>query len=72
MGLDSRVVTGYAKSGEFHPGVDQFDEPNHHWNSVLINGNWFLLDTMWGAGVLNESNIFEFKLRDFYFLTPAE
>lgn len=72
MGLDARLVTGYAKSSGFEPGVDRYTEPNHHWNSVLLNGNWYLLDVMWGSGTVNAQNEFEFKLRDFYFLTPPE
>ena len=72
IGLDSRVVTGYAKSGGFEPGVDRFGDPNHHWNTVLLNGSWYLMDVMWGSGVVNAQNKFEFKLRDFYFLTPPD
>jgi transglutaminase/protease-like cytokinesis protein 3 len=53
MGLKSAVIVGYAKGLGYLVGNSS--EANHAWNSVRINNSWYLIDTTWGAGVVNNN-----------------
>jgi exonuclease VII small subunit len=50
-GIESRLIKGYARD----IAGQQFNFPNHAWNSVLIGGKWYLVDVTW-ASVNNASN----------------
>ena len=69
-----KKLSGYAKGYGCSP-----DRPfstdlatNHAWNAVFVRGNWFLLDSTWGAGILGKDKKFEARFDEFYFLTDAE
>jgi transglutaminase/protease-like cytokinesis protein 3 len=54
-------LDGFAKGFGYKIG-EPLSTPNHAWNAVRIDGNWYLLDATWDAGVVGEkSNKFEFK-----------
>lgn len=67
-------ISGHSKGYSYKPGnTFQVDTPtNHAWNAVFIGGEWRLVDTTWGAGVIGQDNRFEKKFTDFYFLTDPE
>jgi len=65
MGLRSFVVHGKAKGY----GLGAF---SHAWNAVEIEGKWFLLDSTWGSGYLDDQQRFVRQYNDDYFLVPAE
>ncbi len=69
MGLKSVIVLGYAKGFDYAVGDD--NNVNHAWNAVKINEQWFLLDTTWGAGTIN-NNRFEQNFNPVYFATNPE
>lgn len=46
--IDVRVVTGYAR-GAGHRDGSEFVAPNHAWNSVKIDGKWYLADVSWAS-----------------------
>lgn len=49
VGIEAKIIYGDT-AGEDRP----FDGiTDHVWNEVLINGEWIILDTTWGAGYLN-------------------
>ena len=53
------VLTGFAKGLDYRPG-DQFkgNEYNHSWNAVLIDSNWYLVDSHWATRYLvSEKNM---------------
>ncbi len=57
--LDARVINGYAKGAGNREG-DEFSAPNHVWNSVKIDGKWYLLDISWASAYrmyLNMDNV---------------
>lgn len=69
MGLKSVIVTGYAKGINYVVGEN--NQVNHAWNAVKIDENWYLIDTTWGAGTVND-NIFSPEFNPYYFATKPE
>ncbi len=47
-GLDSRQIQGYGVMLSYTPGTAHH-RYKHAWNSVKIDGGWYLLDTSWTA-----------------------
>ncbi|BFY97405.1 hypothetical protein BsWGS_00445 [Bradybaena similaris] len=76
-GVNAVVLTGYAKGLDYRPG-DKFkgNDYNHSWNAVLIDNNWYLVDSHWATRYLvSEKNMPEnlvYEYDDFYFLTDPE
>lgn len=69
-----KTLSGFAKGIGYSP-----DNPfttntatNHAWNAVFIRGNWFLLDSTWGAGHLGEDREYKAEFDEFYFLTDPD
>jgi transglutaminase/protease-like cytokinesis protein 3 len=58
---------GYAKGSGGLVGKDP--QVNHAWNGVRIQGVWYLLDTTWGAGSVNDQQ-FKAHFEPYYFATP--
>ena len=69
MNLESAIVIGYAKSAT--PAAEKFQDVNHAWNSVRIDGAWYLLDATWGAGSVRD-NKFVPDYKPYYFATAPE
>ncbi|MGL5033217.1 MAG: transglutaminase domain-containing protein, partial [Microcystaceae cyanobacterium] len=69
MGLEVVIIDGYSRSSAGLVGDDP--EVNHAWNAVKINGNWYLLDATWGAGVV-ENQQFQQKFNPYYFATAPQ
>lgn len=71
VGLKCEEINGYAKGyGYDNCKEGAFLKTNHAWNTIEINSHWYLLDSTWGTGHLNNQNMFERKLNCFYFLAP--
>jgi transglutaminase/protease-like cytokinesis protein 3 len=70
MDLKSVIVIGYAKGAT--PNIERFQDVNHAWNAVQIDGAWYLLDATWGAGSVNNLK-FQPNYQPYYFATaPSE
>lgn len=67
MGLKSVIVIGYAKSENYIVGADT--NVNHGWNAVKIDNEWYLIDTTWGAGTVNNDQ-FNPSFNPYYFGPP--
>lgn len=51
-GLHAKVIQGYVKGVGYIPEYkfkNEDDPFRGNWNAVLINGQWRLIDTHWGA-----------------------
>ena len=69
MGLKSVIVLGYAKGGDYIVGED--NRVNHAWNAIQVDGHWYLMDTTWGAGIVNDG-MFKPRFNPFYFATKPQ
>ncbi len=49
LGLEVVVINGYAKGYGYTAGT-RFENTNHAWNAVKIDNKWWLMETTWGAG----------------------
>lgn len=72
-GLNCKIIDGYGRTATL--SLDKKSLPNHSWNAIELNGNWYLCDPTWSAGriVLEEDGPkFESEYHDGYFLAnPA-
>jgi len=66
-GLEVALITGNAR--DFHKPYRRSLGESHAWNAVKLNGQWYLLDTTWGAGHVNaEVTRFKKRLSPNYFM----
>jgi transglutaminase/protease-like cytokinesis protein 3 len=72
-GIESQKISGFAKGYGYSAGAGAAadSKPNHAWNAVKLDGKWFLVDSTWGAGYL-ENRSFVRRFEGHYFLTPPE
>lgn len=66
LGIEIKEINGYAKGYSYFPGQN-FNDTNHAWNAVKLNGNWYLLDSCWGAGYVTKEKKFSKTFKRFYF-----
>ena len=61
--MHAKFITGYMKGVGYYPdykfGGDQ-DPFRGSWNAVLIDGQWRLIDTNWGARHVTGTNWLRF------------
>ncbi len=69
-GLEAARISGYGKGYGYLPGKNFSGPFNHAWNSVKINGSWYLVDSTWGAGYVNGEGKYARKFDDHFFMTP--
>ena len=55
VGLKSVRINGYAKAYGYKPGK-RFMQTDHAWNALLIEGEWYLMETTWGAGFVDDDH----------------
>lgn len=67
-GLEAVKISGFSKGYGFKDG-DTVGVPNHAWNGIKINGKWYLIDSTWGAGIIDDNRQFVKRFEDFFFLT---
>ena len=59
--IECVIIDGYGKTAQ-NP-IDTHSTPNHSWNAVKLNGDWFLCDATWSAGQIQvtEDDVPSFK-----------
>ena len=74
FGLETVKVSGWAKGYSYQPGAKIVGtKANHSWNAVKIENQWWLFDSTWGTGYINNNKKFEWSYTEHYFMTdPAE
>lgn len=70
--IENRIVEGHAKGVTFNYADPELnDDTKHIWNSLRIDGKWYLVDVTFGSGYINhQKKIFVKKFSDSYFLSP--
>lgn len=69
--IDCKMINGFARTSTIN--TERLDTPNHSWNAVKLNKKWYLCDPTWASGIPNsETNLFEFKYNDGFFLATPE
>jgi hypothetical protein len=68
-GIEAITVTGYGRIYSFDAAMAG-KLVSHAWNSVKIDGYWYLLDATWAAGTIDHNTgRFTKKLQEGFFLT---
>jgi transglutaminase/protease-like cytokinesis protein 3 len=57
LDLQAIPISGYAKGYGYSEG-QVFIDTNHEWNAFNIDGKWYLFDTTWGAGYIDDNRLF--------------
>lgn len=71
--INCKIVDGYGRTATLL--LDENSIPNHSWNTVELNGKWYLCDATWSAGKIiidDEGTRFEQNYFDGYFLATPE
>lgn len=70
-GLKCKIINGYGKISEKE--ILQKGNPNHAWNAIKIDGEWFFLDTTWSSGIykIGERKFIN-EFNDTYFLVSPD
>ncbi len=67
-GIPSIFVSGLTKTKK-----GRIPRTTHAWNIIKVDGKWFLIDSTWGAGYVDEDKKRFYRLfKEQYFLTPPE
>jgi len=71
--LPIRMVSGFAKGAFLNPqrGMRVDERGGHAWNSILLHGQYLMIDSTWGAGYLDTAGggTFQKRFNPFFFLT---
>jgi transglutaminase/protease-like cytokinesis protein 3 len=71
--MPCEIVSGYSKGYGFDNQEEAPSETDHAWNAVEIDNHWYLMESTWGAGHLDERKQFNRELTTYYFLPrPTE
>ncbi|CAF3390850.1 unnamed protein product [Rotaria sp. Silwood1] len=73
IGIQCITIPGYAKDSHFQINQSKFSQINHIWNAVQLNGHhWYLIDTVFGSGYIDNKHKYKKHLNIHYFLTRPE
>jgi len=67
--IDCKIIDGFGRTATLN--LNEKSVPNHSWNAVQLDGQWYLCDATWSAGqIYFEKNVPVFKneYHDGYFL----
>jgi transglutaminase/protease-like cytokinesis protein 3 len=65
--MTCKIVSGYAKGYGFDNREEASSEIDHAWNALEIDNHWYLMESTWGAGGLDEKKQFNRQLATYYF-----
>jgi hypothetical protein len=66
--MPCEIVSGYSKGYGFDDREGAPTETDHAWNAVEIYNHWYLMESTWGAGHLDDNKQFRRELTPYYFL----
>ena len=68
--IQAVVVSGYSR-GLPSSGQDS-QEPDHAWNAVQVDDEWYLVDATWDSGILHAMEDFDATASHYFLSEPAE
>ena len=68
LSMPCEIVGGYSKGYGFDQRAGAPTETDHAWNAVEIDQRWYLMESTWGAGILDAQQAFERTLNVYFFL----
>lgn len=69
-GLSCEIINGYGRSAKANEPLPRL--PNHTWNSVRLNDQWYFCDVTWSSGAMNtQTGQYIRKYNDVYFLQES-
>lgn len=68
-GLQVEIVKGYGKISASFKSIKM---PNHAWNTIKLNGKWYVCDATWASGFITDTLLFEFNYNNDYFLMEPQ
>jgi len=68
IGIEALKIKGYAKGFTYQTGKS-IRHVNHAWNAVRLGKTWYLIDILWGAGVMKGVHFERMYQTNHYFLT---
>ncbi len=69
LNIEAELISGY--SWDILTSNENPNEPDHAWNAVKIDTNWFLLDATWGRSTLDKKSTFvKNNSQDYFLITP--
>ncbi len=72
-GIRCEMVDGFGRTTTSINEKNQSKLPNHSWNAVMLDGQWYLCDPTWSSGSIHSGlNVFVPEFSEAYFLTPPE
>ena len=72
LGLTIERIGGFSKGFNFKLGENIEDSEKHEWNAVQIDGDWYFIESTWGAGFSSDQKNFTKKFTPYYFFTPPQ
>ncbi len=69
--IQCEIVHGYGRN--FRTNINGESNPNHSWNAVRLDGEWYLCDPTWSSGLYSQDGgTFAHQFEEGYFLTSPE
>lgn len=69
--IDCEIIDGYGRT--LTSNIVKVGIPNHSWNAVELDGNWYLCDATWSSGAYDITNDeFLWEYSEGYFLAEPE
>ena len=66
LDLEVECISCYAKGINYEPG-QKLDKTNHEYNVIKLENEWYIIDSTWGAGYLEDKQFIK-CYNEFYFL----
>lgn len=69
-GLECEIIHGFGLAN--NSKSKNLDVPNHSWNTIKLDGKWYMCDATWSSGYTDETGAFVYDYDDRYFLMEVE